>query len=68
MPTQPLSVGVTVTVDVMEEAVVLVAVKAGGLPGPPDPRPTAALLLDQAKVVPVNGPESEVMGAVTPAQ
>ena len=68
MPTQPLSVGVTVTVDVMEEAVVLVTVKAGVLPVPPDPRPTAALLLLQAKVVPGNGPESVVMGAVAPAQ
>ena len=68
VPTQPFKVGVTVTVEVTAVAAVLVAEKAGGFPEPLAPKPTAVLLLLQVKVVPANGPDSVVIGAVTPSQ
>ena len=52
VPGQPLAVGVTVMVDVMAEAPVLVAVKEGVLPAPLAARPIALLEFVHAKVAP----------------
>ena len=53
VPTQPLRVGVIVIVDVIADAVALVAVNAGLLPAPFAAKPIAVLEFVQAKVAPV---------------
>ena len=66
-PTQPAAVGVMETVAKIGTTPVLVAVKAGMVPGmlpvPLAPKPTAVLLFVQAKVVPATGPVTAVEGA-----
>ena len=64
VPGQPLKIGFTVMVVVMEVVPVFVAVKAGIFPEPEAGIPLAVLLLIQSKVVPATGLDKAIAGLV----
>jgi hypothetical protein len=68
VPGHPVSVGVTVIVEVIGAAVAFVAVKAGVLPVPEAARPIAVLEFVQANVAPAGVLTNELIGTAAPAQ
>lgn len=67
-PEQPFATGVTVTVDITADDVVLAAVKEAMLPVPLPANPIAELLLVQLKTVPLTAPLKLTGPVALPAQ
>jgi hypothetical protein len=61
VPVQPLAEGVIVMVAVIGAELAFVAVKAGTSPDPLAASPMAVLLFVQVNVVPLTGPDKEVV-------
>jgi len=63
-----LAVGVTVTVATIFDEVALVAVNTGITPLPEAASPIEGVVFDQAKVLPVTGPDGDVRPEAEPLQ
>jgi hypothetical protein len=68
VPTQPLALGVIVTVAITVVEPLLVAVKDGMFPVPLAGSPMDGVLLTHAKVVPATGPPSVIAAVTVPLQ
>jgi hypothetical protein len=68
VPGQPLAEGVMVIVAVIGADVAFVAVNVGMFPDPLAASPIAVLLFVQVKVVPLTGPDKEVVVTLAPLQ